>query len=85
MRTIKGFIFQIINRILWGYALPDLTVKSGWTPYVSLILHNAIHYTMLYCIYANLLGTYLEKWGNQSKETVVQGELNTVFSIEVQR
>ena len=83
---IKGFINfsynQFVNRILCWYALPALTVKSGWTPYV--------YYTTLYSMpcYTAFMRIYwaplLQKRGNQSKR-VVQGELNTVFSTEVQR
>ena len=58
---------QFINRILWGFALPALTVKSGWTPYV----YYTTPYTVPCYTALNLLQIYwahfLEKWGNQSK------------------
>ena len=63
---IKGFINasnnQFVNRILRWYALPALTVKSVWTPYV--------YYTTLYTMpcYTAFMRIYwahfLEKWGN---------------------
>ena len=59
-------------------------IPQNQVGHLLFLFHNVILYTTLYYIYANFLGTFLNRVGKSEWETVVQGkELNTGLSTEV--